>query len=85
MLYKVNFRFFSMIIMALALGLYIYISLTSISNSMALSNLSIEVLEHGNSTIFSFLSRDFDQTIDNINNNNQNSTAITNDDEILQE
>jgi hypothetical protein len=88
LVYKVNFRFFSMIIW-LWLGLYICISFTSISNSMAHANLSIEVSEHGNISIFSSLSRDFDRTIGNTSDDNQNSTTTTttttNDAERLEE
>ncbi|WP_172602134.1 hypothetical protein [Candidatus Nitrosocosmicus franklandus] len=48
---------------------------------MALPNLSIEVTENTSSSTFSSLSRDFDQTIENINNDNSNSTETTSDDE----
>jgi hypothetical protein len=44
---------------------------------MAHANLSIEVSEYGNISIFSSLSRDFDRTIGNTSDNNQNSTTTT--------
>ena len=52
---------------------------------MALPNLSIKVTENTGSDTFSSLSRNFDQTIDNINNDNNSSstteTANDNNDE----
>ena len=48
-------------------------------------NLSFEVTEQNNGGTFSSLSRDFDKTIDNINDDDKNSTETTNDDESLQE
>ena len=52
---------------------------------MASPNPSFEVTEQNDSGTFSSLSRDFDQTIDNINDDDKNSTDTTNDDESLQE
>ena len=82
-----NIRLFSLITSALVLGIYISFTIpfTFIPNSMASPNPSFEVTEQNDSSTFSSLSRDFDQTIDNINNNDKNSTDTTNDDESLQE
>jgi hypothetical protein len=52
---------------------------------MASPNPSFEVTEQNDSSTFSSLSRDFDQTIDNINNDDKNSTDTTNDDEGFKE
>ncbi len=52
---------------------------------MASLNPSFEVTEHSNGGIFSSLSRNSDQTIDNINNNDENSTVTTGGYEILSE
>jgi hypothetical protein len=48
---------------------------------MALPNLSIEVTENTSTGTFSSLSRNFEQTIDSINNDNSNSTETASDDE----
>jgi len=82
-----NIRLFSLITSAFVLGFYISFTIlfTFIPNSMASPNPSFEVTEQNDSSTFSSLSRDFDQTIDNINNDDKNSTDTTNDDESLQE
>ena len=82
-----NIRLFSIITSALVLGFYISFTIpfTFIPNSMASPNPSFEVTEQNDSGTFSSLSRDFDQTIDNINDDDKNSTDTTNDDEGLQE
>ena len=82
-----NIRLSSLITSALVLGFYISFTFpfTFIPNSMASPNPSFEVTEQNDSSTFSSLSRDFDQTIDNINNDDKNSTDTTNDDEGLQE
>ena len=82
-----NIRLFSIITSALVLGFYIYFTLpfTFIPNSMASPNPSFEVTEQNDSSTFSSLSRDLDQTIENINDDDKNSTDTTNDDERLQE
>ena len=82
-----NIRLSSLITSALVLGFYISFTFpfTFVTNSMASPNPSFEVTEQNDSSTFSSLSRDFDQTIDNINNNDKNSTDTTNDDERSQE
>ena len=82
-----NIRLFSIITPALVLGFYLSFTIpfTFITNSMASPNPSFEVTEQNDSGTFSSLSRDFDQTIDNINDDDKNSTDTTNDDESLQE
>ena len=70
------------------IGSWILISFTLpyfVTNSLASQNPSFEVTEQNDSGTFSSLSRDFDQTIDNINDDDKNSTDTTNDDESLQE
>jgi hypothetical protein len=81
----VNIRLFYIITPALVLGFYISFTSTFIPNSMASTNPSVDVTEQNGSGTFSSLSRAFDQTIDNINDDDKNSTDTTNDDEILQE
>lgn len=77
-----NFRFSSIVILTIVLGFYIIISNTLIQNSMASTNQSIEVTEHTDgSSIFSSLSRNFDETLVNINDkHNDNSTKTANED-----
>ena len=52
---------------------------------MASPNHSFGVTEQNDSGTFSSLSRDFDQTIDNINDDDKNSKDTINDDEVSQE
>ena len=70
---------FYVVLLTFFLGLYVSCNFvfTSISNSVALPNLYIEVTDNNKSDIFSSLSRDFDQTLNNMNENNENSTQAT--------
>ncbi len=76
-----NIRLSYIITLVLVLGFYISFTYPStfIPNSMASPNPSFEVTEQNDSSTFSSLSRDFDQTVDNINNDDRNSTDATND------
>jgi hypothetical protein len=67
----------SVFTLALVLSFYISYSSIVISNSMALPYLSIQVTENKEAGTFSSLSRNFDQTVADINNDNSSSTAET--------
>ena len=85
-----NFRIYSMITLAIVLGFYISFNFALNLYSLTSPNLSFEVTEQNTGGTFSSLSRNFDQTIDNINDdenstgttNDEISTGTTNDDEI---
>ena len=79
-----NFRIYSMITLAIVLGFYISFNFALNLYSLTSPNLSFEVTEQNTGGTFSSLSRNFDQTIDNINDD-ENSTGTTNDDRSLQE
>ena len=71
-------RPFTMVLLTVFLGLYVFsnFDFSCISESAAFPNLSVEVTDNNKSDIFSSLSRDFDQTLNNINNN-ENSAETT--------
>ena len=73
-----NFRIYSMITLAIVLGFYISFNFALNLYSLTSPNLSFEVTEQNTGGTFSSLSRNFDQTIDNINDD-ENSTGTTND------
>jgi len=63
--------------MVIVLGFYMSFVTSLIPNSMASVNQSIEVTQHtDSSSTFSSLSRNFDETIDDINNKNNNESSI---------
>lgn len=82
-----NYRFSLVIALTIVLGFCIGFSITFTQISIASTNQSIEVTEHTDGSTFSSLSRNFDETLDIINNktNNDNSTQASsnNDDELL--
>lgn len=82
-----NCRFSLVIALIIALGFYFSFSITFTQISIASANQSIEVIGHTDSDTFRKLSRNFDETLDNINNktNNDNTTqsSSNNDDELL--
>ena len=67
-----------MITLAIVLGFYISFNFALNLYSLTSPNLSFEVTEQNTGGTFSSLSRNFDQTIDNINDD-ENSTGTTND------
>ena len=71
-------RPFTMVLLTVFLGLYVFsnFDFSFISESAAFPNLSVEVTDNNKSDIFSSLSRDFDLTLNNINNN-ENSAETT--------
>ena len=67
-----------MITLAIVLGFYISFNFALNLYSLTSPNLSFEVTEQNTGGTFSSLSRNFNQTIDNINDD-ENSTGTTND------
>ncbi|MGD9535378.1 MAG: hypothetical protein AB7V56_16605 [Candidatus Nitrosocosmicus sp.] len=75
-----NSKLFNLVASAIVLSFYSTLSFSFNSNSLASPNPPIEVIEHGNSSIFSSLSRGFDQAIEKINDGNENTSETNNND-----
>lgn len=68
-----DLRLYCIIIVTIVLGLYLAFNFTFNPYFLISPNLSFETTDHNSSDVFSSLSRNFEKTVDKINND-ENST-----------